>query len=145
MYQKVLTFCILMICAYTDIRYRKIYTWSLILYGVLALGGRVFAGMTGGVQMKTTGAEAALGLLPGIACIALSWISRQALEYGDSVLITVCGISLGAMDCLQVLFTAFLFSGAYGLVWITVRKRSRKAAMPFVPFLFLGMLVTGGG
>lgn len=145
MYQKILTFCILAVCIYTDIRYRRIYTWCLILYGILALGGHAFAGMSDGVQMKMTGVKVATGLLPGLVCCTLSWISRQSLGYGDSALITVCGVSLGAPGCLHVLFTAFLFSGVYGLIWISVRKRSRKAAIPFVPFLFLGLLVTGGG
>ncbi|MDO4322999.1 MAG: prepilin peptidase [Lachnospiraceae bacterium] len=137
MYQKLLTFSTFAVCSYTDIRYRRIYGWSLILYCFMAIVGHVF-------DKRAGAADLAAGLLPGIICIVISWISRQSIGYGDSILVTICGISLGLMDCLQLLFTAFFLSGLYGLILIVVLKKSRKYDMPFVPFLFLGVLLLGG-
>lgn len=157
MYQKLLTLSVFAVCAYTDIKYRKVYGWSLVLYGILAAGGRILgrAAMSTGLMgidvdlVLNAAAELAkdliIGLLPGLFCILVSWISRQALGYGDSALITVSGISLGAPDCLQLLLTALSFAGVIGLVLLVFFRKGRKYDMPFVPFLFLGMMMVGGG
>lgn len=138
MYQKLLTLTVFAVCSYTDIRYRRIYGWSLVLYCVLAIIGHTF-------DEITEAADIVAGLLPGLICIVISWMSKQSLGYGDSALIAVSGVSLGAAVCLQLLYTALLGAGIFGLILITVFKKSRKYDMPFAPFLFLGMMLVGGG
>ena len=138
MYQKFLTMTMFAVCTYTDVRYRKVYAWSLFLYGILAAGGHLFSG-------RTTAADVAAGLLPGLLCMVVSWVSRQALGYGDSFLIVLCGVSLGIAGCLRLLMTVCFLTGIAGLVLLTVCRKSRSYAIPFVPFLFLGMLLTGNG
>lgn len=154
MYQKLLTLCMLAVCTYTDIRYRRVYGWSLILYCILSIGGYISDEIISALGMSSVSiadmavrliADMAAGLIPGIICFVISWISRQSLGYGDSALIAVCGISLGLMNCLQLLFAAFFFAGIYGLVLIVIRRKSRKSDMPFVPFLFLGVVILLGG
>lgn len=157
MYQKFLTLFIFAVCTYTDIRYRKIYGWSLVLYGILAMGGRILGraavntglmGTDAGLVLNAAAELASdliIGLLPGLFCIAISWISRQSLGYGDSILIAVSGISLGLLTCLHLLLTALFFAGVIGLVLLVFFRKGRKYDMPFAPFLFLGMMLVGGG
>lgn len=157
MYQKLLTLSVFAICSYTDVRYRRIYGWSLVLYGILAAGGHIVekivavgtdTGLINGNPLSGA-AELAIdlviGSLPGLFCIVVSWISRQALGYGDSVLIAVSGVSLGVAACLQLLLTAFFFAGVFGLILLVFFRKGRRYDMPFVPFLFLGMILAGGG
>ena len=120
MYQKFLTLFIFAVCTYTDIRYRKIYGWSLVLYGILAMGGRILGraavntglmGTDAGLVLNAAAELASdliIGLLPGLFCIAISWISRQSLGYGDSILIAVSGISLGLLTCLHLLLLSLI-------------------------------------
>lgn len=144
MYQRLVTILMFAVCSYTDIRYRRIYTGSLILYSVLAVCGHICGCVL--LDGKNEMADMALGLFPGAVCIAVSWMSRQSLGYGDSILVAVCGLSLGMADCLQVLIAAMFLAGLFGLVLMVFFRKNRRYDMPFAPFLLLGMaaVMTGG-
>ena len=138
MYQKILTLVVFAVCAYTDIKEQRICSGVIVLYGVLAICGHLIAGKSAASGILT-------GLIPGAACLFISWISRQALGYGDSILIAFAGISLGIQACLQLLFIVFFITGVYGAALLVVRKKSGKYEMPFAPFLFISILLLGGG
>lgn len=131
--QKILTGVIFVICFITDMKGRKIYKGVLAGYLLLSLLGHA-AGGTFSVQ------EAVLNMVPGAVCLLLSWVSRQALGYGDSLLITVCGIALGAKECIGILITAFFWSGIWAVLLLCLKGSDRNKEFPFMPFLLLGML-----
>lgn len=137
MYQYVLSAIILLICSYTDIKYRRVSKGIAAIYFTLAVLGHLAAGDSPG--------ETVLGLIPGGFCFLLSWISRQGLGYGDSVLITGCGVSLGFGPCMLVSFTAFFWAGLWAMGLFVFRKADRKKELPFVPFLLLGVVIQGIG
>lgn len=124
----------MLFCSVTDLKERKIYKAVAGGYIALALLGHA-AGHTAGP------ADLAAGLLPGAFCLLISWLSRQGLGYGDSVLIVGCGFSVGLWPCLTILFTAFLTSGLWGVGLLVFCRAGRKKEIPFVPFLLLGMVV----
>lgn len=134
MYQFLLTGAVLAVCSYTDIRYRKIYGWIAGIYFLLALIGHLAKGSMSPLEL-------ALGLMPGSFCFLVSWGTRQSLGYGDSILIAICGVSLGFWPCLLVSITAFFWSGIWAMVLFCFRKADRKKEIPFAPFLFLGVVI----
>jgi leader peptidase (prepilin peptidase)/N-methyltransferase len=130
MYQKLLTVVILILCSFTDIRSRRINRRVLAAYGIF-----IVAGHRAGSWMA--------GMIPGAFCLVVSLLSHQAIGYGDSILILLLGLSVGLSDCLSVLFTAFFSAGITGILLLVLRRKSRKYELPFVPFLLLGMLISG--
>lgn len=138
MYQYLLTGTVLLFCSVTDIKYRRVYKTAVAVYYFLGLLGHLPAAPA--VLVQT-----AAGLLPGACCLVLSWLSREGLGYGDSALILGCGLSLGLWDCLSVLFSAMLLSGIWAAGLLMTRRAGRKKEIPFVPFLFFGLLVQCGG
>ncbi len=136
MYQQYLTCAALGICTYTDVRYRRVYKKVTVAYLLLALMGRL--------AMKTMdGRQLVLGLAPGICCLAVSWVTRQGLGYGDSILIAVCGISLGAELCVRMIGIALFWAGVWALFLFRLKGANRKKEFPFVPFLLAGALLGG--
>lgn len=138
MYQRILTGAALLGCSVTDLKCRKVYKPAAAGYLVLAALGHL-AGRT------ATPAQMAFGLLPGIFCLAVSWLSRQGLGYGDSVLALGCGLSLGFWPCMEALFFAFFLSGLWAAILLVLRKAGRKKEFPFVPFLLAGALIQWAG
>lgn len=133
-YQQVLTGSVFGICLLTDIRQRRIY--KSVVWGYL------FLTLLGHVRNGTLSPETVLGgMVPGILCLMISWISRQGLGYGDSLLIAVCGISIGEKICAGLVLAAFFWSGIWALFLFRFARTNRKREMPFMPFLMLGMLV----
>lgn len=136
MYQKLLTGVVLAICSYTDLKARKIYTQVLAVYFVLILAGHIFSGHWFWQQW-------AAGGVFGCICFLMSWLSKERLGYGDSILITLCGVSEGAGLCLWICLTAFFWAGVWSLILLAKKKQIKE--MPFVPFLFFGFLVQSFG
>lgn len=133
MYQYILTAAALGISSFTDLRWHRVYGRIVVLYLILAILGHVAAG--------TVSLEIVAGIMPGIFFMIVSWVSRQGLGYGDSLLLTVCGAALGFWPCVWMAFTAFFWSGIWALVLYWFRREGRKKEFSFVPFLFLGFVI----
>lgn len=134
MIQYAITCAVFAFCSYTDIRYQRIGKKAVLAYLLLVLGGYLFCGeFRAGERME--------GFIPGIVCITFSAISRQALGYGDSILILICGISLGLEACVSVLMTAFFWSGVWAVFQMCRREPDRSRGIPFVPFLLAGAVL----
>lgn len=134
MYQLGLTGAILLICAYTDIRKHEIYKCVIAVHLILALLVHLATGNRQAVSLL-------IGMLPGMICLLLSVATRQALGYGDAFIILSSGFSLGLENILAILFAAFFCAGIWGLGLICLRRGNRRTEIPFVPFLFAGLLL----
>lgn len=68
-------------------------------------------------------------------------VTRQAIGYGDAILILVCGFYLGGRTA-GILFVSGLFCMfPAALMLLIFRKVSRKAELPFAPFLLGAYLI----
>lgn len=134
MYQQYLTCAAFGICTYTDVRYQRVYKKVAAVYFLLALTGHLIMGTASARQLV-------LGLIPGICCLAISWIAKQGLGYGDSILILICGVSLGTKRCIDILCIALFWAGVWALFQFVLKKADRKKEFPFVPFLMAGVLM----
>lgn len=142
MYQTVISAVFLMICTYADIRSKKIYKSVITVYLLFSLAGHFIAAFG---SRSVSVSEMAAGLIPGAVCIAISFLTRQGIGYGDSVLITVCGISVGGRECLSIILCAFFWAGIWGLVMWRFFHMDKKKEIPFVPFLLLGFVIQNAG
>ncbi len=143
LYQYLLTTGILLAASYTDLRERSIPVRLTVLYFLSAALGYAL--------LRDCGLMFCLGgLLPGSICLLFSVLSRQMLGLGDSLLIMILGLSIGAKACISVLFLAFLGAGIRGFFLLLCAAGERKSEIAFVPFLLaavliLGIFVTEGG
>ncbi len=151
MYQRIVTGFFLTICSVTDVKRRCIYNRDAFVYFILAVIGRMAVILhlflsDGGTQAAAVCRSIFAGLIPGGVCFLVSWLGRQGLGYGDSVLILICGISLGFWTCMWITFTAFFWAGIWAVILLVKRSGEvRKRAFPFVPFLLLGYVIQGFG
>ncbi len=70
----------------------------------------------------------------------------RGMGLGDAKVIFLMGLFLNWGDLAMALFLSFLFGSIYGLVRLMAKKKFFQE-VPFVPFLFLGIIITmfGGG
>ena len=81
----------------------------------------------------------------GLLLLLISKCTKEAIGYGDSLMILLLGMYLGGMRVLLVLFWASFLAGICSLFLLLGRKRKKKEALPFLPFLavsYLGVLLT---
>lgn len=77
-------------------------------------------------------------ILPGMALLALSLLSRESIGYGDGAAVLVLGLWIGMKYTLMVVCVGILAAGIYSLFCLL---RKDTDAIPFIPFLLLGMEV----
>lgn len=151
MYQRIVTGIFFVICSVTDVKRRCIYNRDAFAYFVLAVTGRIAVILH--LLLNDGEAQAAIvcrgiftGLIPGALCLLISCLGRQALGYGDGVMVLICGISLGFLNCMWITFTAFFWAGIWAVILLLIRRaEDRKKEFPFVPFLLFGYMIQGFG
>lgn len=80
------------------------------------------------------------GLMIGILFWVISKITKEAIGYGDSWVITLLGIYLGGKDLIRVLFTASFLAAIVSLILMWKQGWKREGNLPFVPFLTIGLM-----
>ena len=73
----------------------------------------------------------------------LIWITKgEGMGGGDVKLGFLMGMTLGLSKTFLALFIAFVSGAIVGLVMIILRKKKMKSALPFGPFLILGLVIS---
>ena len=121
----------LMINAYWDIRKRKIWLWSIGVFGAVGIVSLFFV-------EKDMILESFCGIFPGLFLILCSYVTRQAIGLGDGMAVFVCGLYLGFWQTFAMLFYALLFCAATSIFMLALKKRTYKSGVPFLPYLFAG-------
>ena len=127
----VLLLIFLFLAAVSDVRCREV---SLILVGAAFLSGLLLRV----VLEKCSFWEILFGCIPGCAMLLLSWLTKQAVGFGDSALLVSTGVFLGVLKTLFLLGLSFLAAGIFAAVLLIVKKKKRKEELPFLPFLMTG-------
>lgn len=146
---------LLCICAWQDMKKRKVLIWPILACGGL---GVIYQLLLWADASKTAGTEAALsaadflslsaGLIPGAALLLAGKWSRGQIGAGDGLLVMVMGIYLGLWETTGILFYASVAAGMAGLFLMLVLKKNRRYEIPFIPFLlvvFVIRLITENG
>ncbi|MDD3403867.1 MAG: prepilin peptidase [Hespellia sp.] len=116
------------ILTFLDLMYRKIPVWII-------LGGGSIVSILWLVQGKVSGSLVLGGIGVGAVFLLISYLTREAFGYADSLLIIIFGISLGVWNLMQLLTYAFLLSAVFAMIQMVRTSFSRKTAYPFIPFL----------
>jgi prepilin signal peptidase PulO-like enzyme (type II secretory pathway) len=69
--------------------------------------------------------------------------NERAMGLGDVILAGIIGFSLGLGRGLLALYISFLVGAIVGVILLIQRKKGMKSAVPFGPFLLIGMLISG--
>lgn len=124
---------VLGLCGISDWKKKTIpLIWILLLGAVILISVLICRDV--GVRLRVSG-----GLLGGLFLL-ISKYTREAIGYGDSLLILLLGIYLGGLRVLEVLFWATTFAAITSVFCLWRRRWKRNATLPFVPFLSIAYL-----
>lgn len=84
---------------------------------------------------------AVIGMTPGLFLLAVAWITKEKVGYGDGLVMMVCGAFLGLFGAVSCLMTALFLSALVALYLLIIKKCGRKKELPFVPFIQWGYLL----
>ena len=119
--------------SFFDMKRKLIPTCVTIVGAVIGIGCTVYRGRTVGELM--------LALMPGMVIVLLGKITKEAIGYGDGMLIGMLGFFYSLEDVAYICMSAFWGAAGVALILLVMKSKKRKDAVPFVPFLFLGWLI----
>ena len=79
------------------------------------------------------------GLLPGIFLLILARITREAVGYGDGLILLFIGLSLGFWECIGIFFAGLLGIFLAAVLALLLFGRKKSLEIPFIPFLLTGL------
>lgn len=126
---------LLLSLAIEDFRKKKIMVLPVaaaFLLGILHLA------INDSLELKSAIGGAGIGV---ILCI-LSWVTKKQIGLGDGLVTAVMGIYMGMKFTLLSLCMAFFLVSPTALILCCLKKVKKKDRLPFIPFLFLGYVIT---
>lgn len=121
-------------CAAEDIRKKEVNVIYILLLGIVGVIVHLIA-------PNCSMSSILLGILPGIAMMAVSFFSKGGIGMGDGILLVVTGVYLGGINNLCLLLTALLMSAVWALGMLVLKRKTRKERVAFVPFLLAAYAV----
>ncbi len=119
----------LILNAARDLIHRKILLKSIPVFSLL-----------GFLLIREKPVNLFLSILPGIFLLLLGKITKQAIGYGDGLVVLVVGIYLGLTETVYVVIAALFLSSFWGAFHMLRNKTNRKSELPWIPFLFAAVL-----
>lgn len=116
-----------------DWRYRQIPIAITLAGGVM--------GLLLSMMRERSLMDLCMGLVPGLVCLGLGWITREAIGYGDGFLLCAMGMYKSLEDIVGIIVLASSLAGVFGMVLIIFCKKKGKDQIPFVPFLLVGAVI----
>lgn len=126
---------ILGIQSYYDIRYKKVPLFLTVIGTILGL---IYFLGNKDIHLFLLGA-----FIPGAVCLLYGKVTKEALGYGDGLLILMMGCYFNLKELLGICFLAFMIGGLVALGLLVIFRRSGKQEIPFVPFLFVAVILRG--
>lgn len=124
---------ILLVQSVWDIKSKRLPLW---ITGVGAGIGIVLRFLGKGFEFSQL-----LAMIPGVLCLIFARVSKEAMGYGDGLLLCMMGTYLEFSALLSTCLWAFTLAGILALFLLVTKKKKGKQEIPFVPFLFIGFLL----
>ncbi len=126
---------LMLVVALTDIDHRIIPN-KIVIFGLIV--GVILDIVRFGLNIKFI----LIGIAVGFGFMFLVFVlSRGQMGMGDVKLAAVMGVFLGWQGTLVALFLAFALGSVYGIILMVFFGKSRKAKIPFGPFMALATVI----
>ena len=79
-----------------------------------------------------------LSMIPGLFMLLISFLSKQSIGYGDSLIVLAMSFFLSAEELIGIIMFSMTMAGIVALILIVVAKKKKNYEMAFCPFLILG-------
>ncbi|MBQ7360609.1 MAG: prepilin peptidase [Lachnospiraceae bacterium] len=139
MMNEVVAMIYLLWCSRWDLKKRYIPARTLLVgafAGVMVFIGRAL--WTG----RWEWASALIGLIPGACVCALSFVTTDQIGLGDGLILLVIGWMLGVQRATVATVIGLFSATLFGMVLVVLKRGNLHTAIPFIPFLTLGLGVS---
>lgn len=122
------TILFLGVCTVMDLRKKQIW-WPLAAAFLMMAAAFHFAlEDIGGIDLLG-------GVGIGLGLLFISWGTREAIGYGDGLVVAACGAAQGFAKTMVLTAAALCFAAVWSGILLILKKVGRGDSFPFLPFL----------
>ena len=126
---------VLLFTAVEDIRKKDIPSYVVYICGAVSAFFTCYM-----VLIKTESVTTyLLSLIPGLVLLAIAFLTREGIGYGDGLIILSVGPMFGLYEVVFGLFVAFTLSSLFSITLLAIKKLKGGSRIPFIPFITLGL------
>lgn len=125
---------LLILLSVVDLKWKKVPIYLILTTYICAFTNILF-------QVEWVWYYQLGGILLGLIFMLMSWLTRQAIGYADSLLILACGIGLGLWPTIQIMMLAFFLSGFVAMIKMIQSKMKRKDTFAFIPCITIAYIL----
>ncbi|MCR5675562.1 MAG: prepilin peptidase [Lachnospiraceae bacterium] len=129
---------LMLVTSIRDIRKREIARWMFAAAGVLSTAA-VIIEIAGSADTGLTAGRTILSLLPGIILLALGFLSKGGIGYGDGIFALLLGPVFGLERMATGICLAFFLSAVFSVILLVRKRVGRDSSLPFIPFFAAAM------
>ena len=85
--------------------------------------------------------DMAAGTGIGLVMLLIGYASRQALGYGDGLLMAAAGVYLGGTETIVLLLCSLLVAAITSIALLAAKKKNRKDRIAFASFVLAGFVL----
>lgn len=126
-------FILLLLNSILDWKRQEISLWSLVVFGTFG----IFLNVSMTYQSFW---EIAGGVGVGVFLLVIAFLTKEAVGFGDGLLLCVTGIYVGIWENVSLLFIGLLLCALLALGCLLFHKRGLSDRFPLVPFLLLAWI-----
>ncbi|SHI25894.1 leader peptidase (prepilin peptidase) / N-methyltransferase [Butyrivibrio fibrisolvens DSM 3071] len=130
----ILMMLILLVSGIYDIKNKAVSMKILIFAGIVSITCGICQ-----LHYGTTIYSEICSLIPGGIVLALAYLSKEQIGYGDGLVILSLGPVFGLINVIIGLCAAFVISALFSIALLISKKAGKKSQLPFLPFLTAGM------
>ncbi len=119
-----------------DALYMKIHKWMAYVFAI--------SGLIASIILRSP-ANIALSAIPGLILLIISIATKEKIGLGDCVTVIGLGLWTGTRVTLLSVFIGIGLSSVVSIIYMAIIKikgLSGKKAIPFIPFLLCGLVVS---
>lgn len=116
------------ICTFTDLKKQQIWWPLAVFFGAAATGNHLVR-----KDLEPISLMGGIGI--GLVFLVLSWSTREAVGYGDGLVVAACGAALGFLKTMGMVTAALCLAAVWSGILLAAKKARRGDSFPFIPFL----------
>ena len=134
MHNDIVVLVFLVLCTYFDLRSKQIPVRLVTVFAFLV-------GLICFMERDFISWDYLIRILPGLFFLIISFITKQALGYGDGVIIVLIGLLADVQIMITFVLIALLISAVTSIFILLFKKGNRETKLPFMPFLLVAWCI----
>lgn len=129
--------------AWQDGREKKISQKLVISIWIISIGFQIYLINGKGQSLQHFLIKLLIATVITMGASFLAIITNEKFGLGDAICVGIPVLYVSIPTYISIVFLSLVVASLWGIVKIVLKKATKKASIPYLPFLFIGIAISG--